>query len=53
METLLPGELARMLTALRRETEASAALAQAIALYRAWGAEAKASLLAEKRRSIK
>jgi hypothetical protein len=44
---------ARMLATLRRETEASAALAQAIALYRAWGAEAKASLLARELRSIK
>jgi tRNA A-37 threonylcarbamoyl transferase component Bud32 len=42
----------RMLAELRRETEASAAFAQAIALYRSWGAEAKAAQLARERRSI-
>jgi hypothetical protein len=44
---------ARMLAALRRETEAAASFAQAIALYRAWGAEPKAAELARELRSIK
>ncbi len=41
---------ARMLLELRRETEASTALAHAIALYRDWGVEAKVLQLTEKRR---
>jgi hypothetical protein len=39
-----------MLSALRRETEASTAFAHAIALYRDWGAEAKVLQLTEEQR---
>jgi predicted ATPase len=42
---------ASMLVGLRRETEASASLARAVALYREWGAEPKAQQLLVQRRS--
>jgi hypothetical protein len=41
---------ALMLVELRRETEAAAAFKDAVALYRQWGAEAKAEVLAHERR---
>jgi hypothetical protein len=43
---------ARMLIEMRRSTEASAALKEACALYRQWGAELKADTLAQERRKL-
>jgi hypothetical protein len=41
---------ARLLSEIRRDTEASIALGQAVALYRQWGAETKARSLERTRR---
>jgi hypothetical protein len=45
--------LGRMLVDLRRKSEASSAFAQAISLYRDWGAAAKASMLEAEQQSLR